>query len=88
LLPEFSCHPLLDERINTILVKALLAASGDFLPLGRVGSQFLASSVLTFVSCKKNEVVDEVKAAGLTRADFLQITAGGSNHGKQRQAKV
>ncbi|PYI48282.1 MAG: hypothetical protein DMF10_00955 [Verrucomicrobia bacterium] len=88
MLPEFSCNPLLDERINTILVKALLAASGDFLPLARVGSRFLASSVLTFVSCKKNEVVDEAKAAGLTRADFLRSAAGGSDHGRQRQTKV
>jgi hypothetical protein len=34
------------------------------------------------VSWPKNESVDEAQAAGLTTADFLQITAGGHDHGK------
>jgi hypothetical protein len=32
-------------------------------------------ALLAFASCKKNEPVDEAKAAGLTTADFPQITA-------------
>ncbi len=86
--PEFSCQKVLHERINNGLVKALLPARGDFLPLARVGSWFLACLVRAFVSCKKNQLVNKAKAAGLTTADFLQITAGGSDHGRQRQTKV
>jgi hypothetical protein len=81
---KFSCQKALDEHINDVLVKALLAASGHSLPLARVGNRLLASSVLTFVGCKKNEVVDEVKVAGLTTVDFRQITVGESDHGRQR----
>ena len=87
-LPEFSCQKLLDERINNVSVKALLPAKGDFLPLARVGIWFFACSVRALVSRKKNELVNKAKAAGLTTADFLQITAGGSDHGRQRQTKA
>src|SRR5262249_34370883 len=80
--PEFSCHALLEERINNVSVKALLSASGDFLFLARVGSGSLACSVLAFVSSKKNDQVDEAKAVGLTTADFLPIPMGGSDHGR------
>jgi hypothetical protein len=69
-------------------VKALLPAKGDFLSFARVGSWFLACSVRAFASCKKNELVDEAKAAGLTTADFLQIAAGASDHGRQQQIKA
>jgi hypothetical protein len=86
-LPEFSCQKLLDERINNVSVKALLPARGDSLPLERVGSWFLACSVRAFASCKKNELVNKAKAAGLTTADFLRITADGTDHGWQRQTK-
>ncbi len=86
--PKFSCHTIHQGRITSGLVKALLPARVDFPPLARVGSRFLACSVLALVSCKKNELADEAKAAGLTTADFLQITAGGSDHGKQRQTKA
>src|SRR5215468_6788709 len=81
--PEFSCHALLEERINNVSVKALLPARGDFLSLARVGSSSLACSVLAFVSSKKNDLVDEAQAAGLTTGDFQRIPAGGSDHGRQ-----
>jgi hypothetical protein len=86
-LPKFSCHAIHERRINNVSVKVLLLARGDFFPFARVGSWFLACSVRAFASCKKNELVDEAKAAGLTTNDFLQITAGGSDHGRQRQKK-
>ena len=86
--PEFSCQKVLHERINNGSVKALLPARGDFLPFARVGSWFLACSVRAFVSCKKNELLNKAKAAGLTTADFSQIAVGGSDHGRQRQTKV
>jgi hypothetical protein len=31
--------------------------------------------LFAFASCEKNEPIDEAKAAGLTTADFRQITA-------------
>ena len=74
--PKFSCKKVSDERINDVSVKALLAGRGDFLPLARVGSWFFACSIRAFVSCKKNKLVNETKAAGLTTAGFLQITMG------------
>lgn len=86
--PEFSCQNVFDQRINDVSVKALLVARGDFLPLARVGSWFLACSIRAFVSCKKHALVNEAKAAGLTRADFPQITVGVNDHGRQRQTKV
>ena len=85
--PEFSCQKVLHERINNASVKALLPARGDFLPFARVGSWFLACSVRAFVRCKKNELVNKAKAAGLTTADFPQIAVGGSDHGRQRQTQ-
>jgi hypothetical protein len=86
IFPLSCCHPYCRQRSNDVSVKALLAARGDFLLLARVGGWLFACVAL--VSCKKNELVDEAKASGLTTADFLQSTAGESDHGKQRQAKV
>jgi cytochrome c5 len=56
-------------------VRALPPARGDLLRLVRVGSCLIACVILAFAGCKKNEPVDEAKAAGLTTADFPQITA-------------
>jgi hypothetical protein len=56
-------------------VKALLPARGDILRLTRLGSCLGACALLTLTSCEKNEPIDEAKAAGLTTADFPQITA-------------
>ena len=81
---KFSCYRAESRRISDGSVKPLLPARGDFLPLARVGSSFVAHLVLGFVSCKKNELLDEAKAAGLTTTNFLRIVAGESNHGRQR----
>jgi len=56
-------------------VKALLPTRGDILCLAGVGRVLVACAFLTLASCKKNEPVDEAKAAGLTTADFPQIAA-------------
>jgi cytochrome c5 len=72
---EFSCHKVDEKRITSGSVKALLPARGDILRLTRVGSCLAAYAVLALTSCKKNEPVDEAKAAGLTTADLPQITA-------------
>jgi cytochrome c5 len=72
---EFSCHKVDEKRITSGSVKALLPARGEILRLARVGSCLGACAVLAFTSCKKNEPVDEAKAAGLTTADLPQITA-------------
>jgi cytochrome c5 len=72
---EFSCHKLDEKRIPSGSVKALLPARGDILRLARVGGCLGACAVLFLTSCKKNEPIDEAKAAGLTTADFPQITA-------------
>src|SRR4029077_18691479 len=56
-------------------VKAVLATRGDIFRLARVGTCLFASTLLGFSSCKKNEPIDEAKAAGKTTADFPQITA-------------
>jgi cytochrome c5 len=72
---EFSCHKVDEKRITSGSVKALLPARGDILRLTRVGSCLAACAVLALTSCKKNEPVDEAKAAGLTTADLPQITA-------------
>jgi cytochrome c5 len=56
-------------------VRALPPARGDLLRLVRVGSCLIACVILAFAGCKENEPVDEAKAAGLTTADFPQITA-------------
>jgi hypothetical protein len=34
-----------------------------------------AFALFAFASCEKNELIDEAKAAGLTTAEFRQITA-------------
>jgi cytochrome c5 len=72
---EFSCHKVDQKRITSGSVKALLPARGDILRLARVGSCLGACALLAFAGCKKNEPIDEAKAAGLTTADFPQITA-------------
>jgi cytochrome c5 len=72
---EFSCHKLDEKRITSGSVKALLPARSDILRLARVGSCVGACAVLFLANCKKNEPIDEAKAAGLTTADFPQITA-------------
>jgi len=56
-------------------VKAFGEARDDLLRLARVGSCLVACAVVVFSSCKKNEPIDEAKAAGRTTADFPQITA-------------
>jgi cytochrome c5 len=56
-------------------VKALLEASGHILRLSRVGTCVGMCALLTFASCKKNEPIDEAKAAGKSTADFPQVTA-------------
>ena len=55
-------------------MRVLLPATGDLLRLARVGSCLIACALLGFASCKKNEPIDEAKAAGKTTADFPQIT--------------
>src|SRR4029453_13759088 len=72
---EFSCHTFRSERINADSVKAMLPARGHLWRLARVGSCLGACALLAFAGCKKNEPIDEAKAAGLTTADFPQITA-------------
>jgi hypothetical protein len=51
-------------------VKALLPTRGDISRLVGVGNCLVACTFLVLASCKKNEPVDEAKAAGLTTADF------------------
>ena len=87
-LLKFSCHTVHNRRINDGSVKALLPGRGDLVSLARVGSWLFASAFLALASCPKNEPVDQGQAAGLTTADFPQITVGVSDHGRQRQTKV
>jgi hypothetical protein len=56
-------------------VKAVLPITSDIFRLTRVGTSLFASALLGFSSCKKNQPIDEAKAAGKTAADFPQITA-------------
>ena len=56
-------------------MKAFWEARDDLLRLARVGSCLVACAVVVFSSGKKNEPIDEAKAAGRTTADFPQITA-------------
>ena len=56
-------------------MKILLAAKGHLLRLSRVGACVGVCVILAFASCKKNEPIDEAKAAGKTTADFPPITA-------------
>src|SRR4029077_12825750 len=72
---KFSCHTIHERRINDGSVKALLEASGHLLRLSRAGSCVGMFALLVFASCKKNEPIDEAKAAGKSTADFPQITA-------------
>ena len=53
----------------------LLPARGDLLRVARVGFCVIGCALLAFGGCKKNEPIDEAKAAGKTTADFPQITA-------------
>jgi hypothetical protein len=84
---KFSCHRADEGSINEALVKRLLLGRGDLSPLERVGSWRSAYAFLLLANCPKNEPVDQAQAAGLTTADFAQITAGGNDHGRQRQTK-
>jgi hypothetical protein len=81
---KFSCYRAESRRIKDGSVKPLLPARDDFLPLARVGSRRIASSVLAFVSREKHVPVNKAKAAGLTTADFPQFAASESDHGRQR----
>jgi hypothetical protein len=56
-------------------MKVLLTARGHLLHLSRVGPCLGMCALLAFASCKKNEPIDEAKAAGKSTADFPQITA-------------
>jgi hypothetical protein len=78
----FSCHQVEDGRISDGSVKALRPARGDLLFRARVGSWLFAYAFLALASSSKNEPVDQTQAAGLTTADFPQMTVGGSDHGR------
>jgi hypothetical protein len=82
LASKFSCPRGNERRINECSVNALPPGRGDLLPLARVGSWLVAYALLAFASCPKNELVDQARAAGLTTADFPQITADASDHGR------
>jgi len=56
-------------------VNLLLAARGHLLRLNRVGPCVAACTLLALTGCKKNEPIDEAKAAGKTTADFPQIAS-------------
>jgi len=79
---EFSCHRAHEEGINDGSLKVLLRGIGGLLPLARVGSRFRAYAFLALAPCPKNKPIYEAQAAGLTTADFLQITVGGIDHGR------
>ena len=53
----------------------MLPARGHLFRLSRVGPCLGICALLVFASCKKNEPIDEAKAAGKSTADFPQITA-------------
>jgi len=73
---EFSLAKGFTKDISLIAsVKAVLPARRDIFRLGRVGRCLFACALLGFSSCKKNEPIDEAKAAGKTTADFPQITS-------------
>jgi len=78
---KFSCPRGNEHRINECSVNALPPGTGDLLPRARVGSWLVAYALLALASCPKNELVDQARAAGLTTADFPQITAGGNDDG-------
>ena len=72
---KFSCHTIHERRINDDSVKAIRPARRHLVRLSRVGPCLGMCGLLVFVSCKKNEPIDEAKAAGKSTADFPQITA-------------
>ena len=82
LASKFSCHPAEQGSINDGSVKALLPARSDLLSLARVGSWLFACAFLALATCPMNEPVDEAQPAGLTTADFPQITVTGNDHGR------
>ena len=53
----------------------MLPARGHLLRLSRVGPCLGICAFLVFAGCKKDEPIDEAKAAGKSTADFPQITA-------------
>ena len=53
----------------------MLPARSHLFRLSRVGPCLGICALLVFASCKKNEPIDEAKAAGKSTADFPQITA-------------
>ena len=53
----------------------MLPARSHLFRLSRVGPCLGICALLVFASCKKNEPVDEAKAAGKSTADFPQVTA-------------
>jgi len=72
---KFSWHTIREQRINDGSVKVLLAARGHLLRLSRVGPYVAACTLLALAGCKKNEPIDEAKAARKTTADFPQIAS-------------
>ncbi len=56
-------------------MKALLPTRGNILCPAGVGRVLVACAFLALATCKKNQPIDEAKAAGLTTADFPQIAA-------------
>src|SRR5689334_14125879 len=53
----------------------MLETRGHLLRLSRVGPYVAACTLLALAGCKKNEPIDEAKAAGKTTADFPQIAS-------------
>jgi hypothetical protein len=72
---ELACREPHEGGITDGSVKAFLQAKRDLLRLTWGGTCLVASLAFTFSGCKKNEPIDEAKAAGKTTADFPQITA-------------
>ena len=62
------------ERKEILFGEGIPANAKKIPGIAAVGSCALVFC-LAFAGCKKNEPVDEAKAAGLTTADFPQITA-------------
>ena len=85
---KFPCHRADEGPMNDRWVKALLPGRGDLLLLARVGSWLLAYALLALARCPMKESVDQAQKAGLATADFSEITAGETDHGRQRQTKV
>jgi len=53
----------------------MLPTKSNIFRLTRAGMCLFTSALLCFSSCKKNQPIDEAKAAGKATADFPQITA-------------